>query len=459
MRPSLPSFSSLPSLSSATLRLPKLPSRSSSGEIVGLDIEPGLVAAVKARVNGSILAERAAAQPLDADTVREGEVVDIDALTEALREMFSAGNLGKRVRVGIANQRTVMRTLDLPPVTDRKELAAAVRFQAQDQVPMPLSNAVLDFHPLGLIDTPSGQRQRVVLVAAQRDMVEKLLTAVRRAGLTPEGVDLSAFALIRSLHDRAEGETGRVLYLNVDGLANLAIAEGTVCRFTRVIGGGVEAMAGELAARRAISLGEARVLLATVDLGAPKAADAGAFAKAAPAPAAEDAVTAIEAALEQEPAEQSEERPAAEQEISAELSTEEADAARKQHEAQERALGYAEQLAAAQAPPAPAETAAAPDRSDDDIRGVVENGVREIAGEVRNSLDFHRTQEQGGEVSHVALSGGALDLPGFAEALQSALGMEVRKQFVGLVDADLQSKVSTNRLAIAAGLAATEAPR
>jgi len=460
MRPSLPSPSSLPSLSSAALRLPKLPklsSRSSSGEIVGLDIEPGLVAAVKARVNGSILAERAAAQPLDADTVREGEVVDIDALTEALREMFSAGNLGKRVRVGIANQRTVMRTLDLPPVTDRKELAAAVRFQAQDQVPMPLSNAVLDFHPLGLVDTPSGQRQRVVLVAAQRDMVEKLLTAVRHAGLTPEGVDLSAFALIRSLHDRAEGETGRVLYLNVDGLANLAIAEGTVCRFTRVIGGGVEAMAGELAARRAISLGEARALLASVDLGAPKAADAGAFAKAAPAPNAEDAVTAIEAALEQEPVEPSDEQSGAEQEIVAERSIENTDTARKQHEAQERALGYAEQLAAAQAP-VPAESAA-PARSDEDIRGVVENGVREIAGEVRNSLDFHRTQEQGGEVSHVALSGGALDLPGFAEALQSALGMEVRKQVVGLVDANLQGKVSTNRLAVAAGLAATEAPR
>jgi type IV pilus assembly protein PilM len=459
MRPSLPSLTSLPSLSSARLRLPKLPSRSSSGEIVGLDIEPGLVAAVKARVNGSILAERAAAQPLDADTVREGEVVDIEALTEALREMFSTGGLGKRVRVGIANQRTVMRTLDLPPVTDRKELAAAVRFQAQDQVPMPLSNAVLDFHPLGLIDTPSGQRQRVVLVAAQRDMVEKLLTAVRRAGLTPEGVDLSAFALIRSLHDRAENETGRVLYLNVDGLANLAIAEGTVCRFTRVIGGGVETMAGELAVRRAISLGEARALLASVDLGAPNSGQAAASAKTAPAPAGEDAVTAIEAALEQEPGEPPEEQLADGQGLEHEQSSEDAEAARKQHETQERALGYAEQIAAAQAAPAPAEAPPAPDRSDEDIRGVIENGLREIAGEVRNSLDFHRTQDEGGEVSHVALSGGALDLPGFAEALESALGMEVRKQTVGLVDADLHGTVSTNRLAVAAGLAATEAPR
>src|SRR6202008_377724 len=179
------------------------------------------------------------------------------ALAEALKELFAEHNLGKRVRVGVANQRTVMRTIELPPVTDRKELAAAVQFQAQDQVPMPLANAVLDFHPLGIVDTPGGPRQRVVLVAAQRDMVESLLAAVRGAGLTPVGVDLSAFALIRSLHRRDAEQAGRVLYLNVDGLTNLAIADGTVCRFTRVIGGGMESMAIEVAERRGIPLTEA----------------------------------------------------------------------------------------------------------------------------------------------------------------------------------------------------------
>ena len=42
-----------------------------------------------------------------------------------------------------------------------------------------------------------------------------------------------------------------MLYLNVDGLTNLAIAEGTICRFTRVVGSGLEAIASELAERRA----------------------------------------------------------------------------------------------------------------------------------------------------------------------------------------------------------------
>jgi type IV pilus assembly protein PilM len=399
-------------------------------DVVGLDIQPGLVAAVKARVNGSILAERAAALPLGSDTVREGEVVDQAALTEALRELFSDNKLSKRVRVGVANQRTVMRTLELPPVTDHKELAAAVRFQAQDQVPMPLNNAVLDFHPLGIVDTPAGPRQRVVLVAAQRDMIENLLSAVRAAGLHPQGVDLSAFALIRSLYLRDGDHSGRVLYLNVDGLTNLAIAEGTVCRFTRVVGGGLEAMAGELAERRGIPVTEARALLNAVDLTEPLPIEHG-----VPAP--------VEVVAEQSAPDEPAHEPGDET-VSAE-----------EHAAREAAMGYSEAMSAARAPAEPQ----APPASSADVRSVLESGIRDISGEVRNSLDFHRTQEEGGEVSHVALSGAALDLPGFADALQSSLGVEVRSEAVGLADSSLEGKVSTHRLAIATGLAAVEAPQ
>lgn len=380
--------------------------RHSGADVVGLDIQPGFAAAVQARVNGSILAERAAALPLAADTVRDGEVMDEGALSDVLRELFASSGMGKHVRVGVANQRTVLRTLELPPLTDHKELAAAVRFQAQDQVPMPLNNAVLDFQPLGIIDTPAGPRQRVVLVAAQRDMIERLLAAVRGAGLNPSGVDLSAFALIRSLYRAGEDTTERVLYLNVDGLTNLAIAEGTVCRFTRVVGGGLEGMAGELAVRRGIPLTEARALLAAVDLNAP--------APTAPAVSQDDVAIAPQD-------EAAGEAPVAD---------------------------HFEEMAAAQRMP-----------SEADAWEVLENGIREISGEVRNSLDFHRSQDGGGDVSSVVLSGAAQDIPGFAEALQLALGVDVHSESVGIADEKLAGTVSTHRLAVAAGLATTEAPR
>src|SRR5947209_640347 len=399
--------------------------RRSGADVVGLDIQPGFVAAVQAHLNGTVTAERAAALPLAADVVRDGEVKDITALSDALRELFAGSGLSKRVRIGVANQRTVLRTLELPPVTDRKELAAAVGFQAQDQVPMPLSNAVLDFHPLGVIDTPAGPRQRVVLVAAQRDMIERLLAAVRGAGLRPEGIDLSAFALIRSLY-RADPEgASRVLYVNVDGLTNLAIAEGHVCRFTRVVGSGLEGMASEIAERRGIALTEARELLAAVDLNAPDE------------PHAEPSAERVETVTAQP---DTGDEPSSEAEAGEEA---------EDHDAREREMTYEEMVAVA--PPAEA-----PSVPDADVRTVLERGIHDIAGEVRNSLDFHRSQEGGGEVTRIVLSGYALDLPGFAETLQSHLRVDVEPQTVGLADENLAGTVSTHRLAIAAGLATTE---
>ncbi len=450
----------------------RLPGGRRTRSLVGLDIQPGYIAAVQAHVNGGITVEHAAGAPLAPDALREGEVLDERTLSEALRELFSDGRLGKRVRIGLANQRTVLRTLELPPVIDRKELAAAVRFQAEDQVPMPLASAVLDFHSLGVFETPEGPRQRVIVVAAQREMVERLLRAVRHAGLRPEGVDLSAFALIRSLYrPTAPGADAdgpeRVLYLNVGGLTNMAIAEGTVCRFTRVVGGGLEAMAAEIAERRGVPLIDARALLAAYDLKRPAVVAAATIVQApAPAPAAPaptaPAPTAPAPTAESEPEVEFNEsfgappEPAPVETWALAQDPSAVPAAAAAPEPAQAGPETAEPASTAPVSPASAKPATTPEA---DVRMVLENGIREIVGEVRNSLDFHRSQGGGGEVTSVVLSGPALEMAGFAEALEADLGLAVRRQSVGGFGSDAFTNVSADRLAIAAGLAAEEAPQ
>ena len=231
--------------------------------VVGLDIEPGRIAAVEVRVADGLEVARAATAPLDPGVVRDGEVADVEALAEALRGLWAKHKLAKRVRLGLANQRIVVRTVDLPPVQSPKELDAAVRFSAQDHIPMPLDQAVLEHQSLGIVETPEGPRARVVLVAARRDMVERLVAAVSAAGLRPEGVDLSAFAMIRALGAR---DAGAVLYLSIGGVTNLALAEHDRCLFTRVIPGGSEYIAQQLAERRGLTLDHAHGWLRHVGL-------------------------------------------------------------------------------------------------------------------------------------------------------------------------------------------------
>ncbi len=235
--------------------------------VVGLDIEPGYIAAVET-APGSAAVRTAAVVELAADVVRDGEVVDPEALGEALKQLFSEHKLSNRVRIGLANQRIVMRTIDLPPITDEKQLASAIRFQAQEHIAMPLEQAVLEHQSLGLVGTADGPRSRVVLVAARRDMVDRLLAATRIAGLRVEGIDLAAFALIRALHRAADGET-QVAYVNLGSMTNLAVASDTQCLFTRVIPIGFDAMVTDLSARRGLTTEHSAGWLRHVGLALP----------------------------------------------------------------------------------------------------------------------------------------------------------------------------------------------
>jgi type IV pilus assembly protein PilM len=243
-------------------------SSSSRAAIVGLDLDPGHIAAAEVTVNGSLSLKRGAVAQLRPGILRDGEVADVPALAEALKTLFAEHGLPPRVRFGIANQRIVVRTLDLPQLEDEKALAAAVKVQAPDHIPMPMDEAVIDWQSLGTVSTASGQpRTRVVVVAVRREMIDKLVAAAREAGLAVEGVDLSAFGMVRALDGRSA--KGAVLYVSVAGLTNVAVANATGCLFTRAASGGLDAMVHTLAERRGLTLEHAQQWLQHVGLLTP----------------------------------------------------------------------------------------------------------------------------------------------------------------------------------------------
>jgi type IV pilus assembly protein PilM len=240
--------------------------------IVGLDVETGSIAATEVKGNGSGDVSRTAIAPLQPGIVAEGEVQDADALSNALKSLFSKNKLGKTVRLGIANQRVVVRTLRLPLIEDDDELDTAIRFQAQDHIPMPLDQAVLDHRVVSRSNGAEGDRQmEVVAVAARRDMVASLLGALRKAGLRPVGIDLSAFGMIRALNGApvpvAEDEIKTTtLYCYLGDITNLAVARAGECLFTRVAPFGVESIAARVAEREGMPLDQARDWLLEVGL-------------------------------------------------------------------------------------------------------------------------------------------------------------------------------------------------
>lgn len=254
--------------------------------VVGLEIEAGSVAAVEVRGAGSTPTKTAVAS-LPEGAFHDGEVIDPEAVSAVLRSLFAENKLSKRVRLGVSNQRVVVRTMRLPEIDDPGELDAAVRFQAQEQIPMPLDQAILDYRIVGRVPASEEATAKVdvILVAARREMIEASLQPLRKAGLQPIGIDLSAFGLIRALGDadpasensasnrdgteQDAGTPGATLYCNIGETTNLAVAKRNSCLFTRVAPVGLGTIAAELSERTELIPEHARMWLSHVGLDQP----------------------------------------------------------------------------------------------------------------------------------------------------------------------------------------------
>ena len=124
---------------------------------IGLDIgTSGVRAAELSFGKGQVTLEKFGQVALPEGAVRDGEVVDPDAVAAAIKQLWAHTKFtSKKVVIGVANQKVVVRQVDLPWMP-ADELKKSLAFQVQDFVPMPVDQAVLDFHPLEELDRRGG---------------------------------------------------------------------------------------------------------------------------------------------------------------------------------------------------------------------------------------------------------------------------------------------------------------
>jgi type IV pilus assembly protein PilM len=101
---------------------------------------------------------------------------------------------------------------------------------------------VLDYRILEDTVSEEGVRtRRVLLVVAHRELVERYVAACRKAGLKLIGIDLEAFGLLRALADplHPPADDAAVVCISIGHeRSTLAVSDGRVCEFTRVLAWG-----------------------------------------------------------------------------------------------------------------------------------------------------------------------------------------------------------------------------
>ena len=237
--------------------------------LIGLDIGTNAVTVAEVRAGDPPRLDMFGQVALGRETMREGEVANDAAVTEAVARLRDEVGLKKAaVRLGLASPRVVVRQIEMP-LMSREELGSALQFQAAELIPIPLDDAVLDFAILGPASPgDAGEpRMRVLLAAVQEATVLRLVAAVEAGGLQVAAVDLVPLALIRALaHPARElalvgaGAAGGVISTNGSeaegvipedggpgaegivsfggGVTAIAVHEVGVPRFVRVLGTG-----------------------------------------------------------------------------------------------------------------------------------------------------------------------------------------------------------------------------
>jgi type IV pilus assembly protein PilM len=183
----------------------KVATVNSDGHVIGLDLgatSARVAILTPGRVEGrpSVTVHGLGWLPLPPGTIVKGEVVDAPTLTAALKRMWDVHDFGcNHVILGTANPQVLVRDLKMPVLTAAQR-AKALPFQARDIVALPIDEVILDFVPLGEPD-PETKLVNGLLIATPRQPVLTAVAAVERAGLKVARVDLSSFAMLRSIAD------------------------------------------------------------------------------------------------------------------------------------------------------------------------------------------------------------------------------------------------------------------
>lgn len=239
-----------------------------STQLVGVDIGSGSIRAVEVTGVGSKRPSvvRFFSLALPEGAVKNGEVIEVNTVAAALKQLWNAAKFGsKEVVLGVGNAKVLVRDLTVPKLSYH-EIRESLPTHVQEMLPVPVADALLDFYPISEAMSETGPVVNGLLVAAIKDPVLANVKAVQLAGLSPVGVDLIPFALTRLTSPSRM--IGNVAHIDIGArTTNVIVTSGGVPQFVRIIANGGQDLTAALADRMSISEVEAENTKRSLGLG------------------------------------------------------------------------------------------------------------------------------------------------------------------------------------------------
>jgi type IV pilus assembly protein PilM len=181
--------------------------------LIGVDLSSSAIKMVELTEagDGGYRIERYAIEPLPKDSVVEGNINNLDAVSDALRRCHKRlGTNIKNVALALPNAAVISKRIFVPAGQTEEELELQVETEANQYIPFSLDEVNLDFQVLG--PAPNNPEDVEVLIAASRkEKIEDRVAAAEAAGLKATVMDVDLYAAQAAFElmsgDTAEQET------------------------------------------------------------------------------------------------------------------------------------------------------------------------------------------------------------------------------------------------------------
>ncbi|OGY07219.1 MAG: hypothetical protein A3D24_00210 [Candidatus Blackburnbacteria bacterium RIFCSPHIGHO2_02_FULL_39_13] len=168
----------------------------------GLDIGSQTIKAIQLEKQGENFVILAAGiTPAPPGGLISGNEKSINSVSTAIKKLISDSKIqAKQVNISLSESLVFTRLIQLPLLTD-EEVASAISWQAEPYIPIPISEAVIDYQVVARKDpgTNDPGKTEVLLVAAPKTLVETYIKTVNLAGLDVTSVETELISLSRSI--------------------------------------------------------------------------------------------------------------------------------------------------------------------------------------------------------------------------------------------------------------------
>lgn len=180
---------------------------------------------------------------------------DLTALAENIKKLYQEAKVTtKNVISALPEDQVFTRVITLPKLSE-EELTSALKWEAEQYVPIPLSEVTLAHQVIGETTQDTRQKTEVLLVAAPNRLIDKLLKVLKTAGLNPISLETEILAMSRSL---VAPDSEATLLVDLGARAtDIAIVEKGQVAFTRSISTAGEALTRAVAGALGLEAGQA----------------------------------------------------------------------------------------------------------------------------------------------------------------------------------------------------------